>query len=60
MPPGAVLKAWTSQGSLERAGIWRSWRPLEVRVVQVVAGVDGTRDLRTGRLEDVLVADTIV
>ncbi len=60
MPPGRVLKAWISQGSLVKAGIWRSWMPLEVRVVHVAAGVGGTRDLRTGRLEDVLVAGTIV
>ncbi len=34
MPPGLVEDAWISQGSLEKAGIWRSWRPREVRVVQ--------------------------
>jgi len=33
MPPGRVLKAWISQGSLERAGIWRSLRLRDVRVV---------------------------
>ena len=60
MPPGLVLKAWISQGSLEKAGIWRSWRPQEVLVVQLVAGTDGTRGLRTARLGDVLVAGTIV
>lgn len=27
--PGRVLKAWISQGRLERAGIWRSWSPGE-------------------------------
>jgi len=58
-PPGAVLKAWISQGSLERAGIWRSLRLREVRVVQFVVGVDGTPSLRTGRLGDVLVAGTM-
>jgi len=47
MPPGAVLKAWISQGSLEKAGTWRMRRPLEVRVVQLVAGADAMRDLRT-------------
>jgi hypothetical protein len=50
MPPRRVLKAWISQGSLEKAGIWRSFRLREVRVVQWVAGVDGTRGLLTGRL----------
>jgi hypothetical protein len=30
-----------------------------VRMVKAVAGADGTRDLRTGRLGDVLVAGTI-
>ena len=59
MPPGAVEKAWISQGSLEREGIWRSFRLWEVRVVQLVAGVDRMLGLRTGRLEDVLVAGTI-
>src|SRR5580692_8619108 len=54
-PPGAVLKAWISQGSLERAGTWRSFRRLEVRVVQLVAGADGMRDLRAVRFGDVLV-----
>ena len=57
MPPWAVEKAWISQGSLEKAGIWRSLRPPEARVVQL-AGVDGTRGLRTGRFGDVLVAGT--
>jgi len=60
MPPGLVLKAWISQGSLERAGIWRSLRPREVRVVQLFAGTGGMRDLRTLRFGDVLVAGTIV
>jgi len=57
MPPGRVLKAWMSQGSLEKAGTWRSLRAREVRVVQLVAD---TRDLRAGRLGNVLVAGTIV
>ena len=60
MPPGAVLKAWISQGSLEKAGTWRSLRPLDVPVDQLRAGTGGTRDLRTLRLGDVLVAGTIV
>src|SRR5208282_1619686 len=34
MPPGAVLKAWISQGSLVRAGTWRSFRPREANVDQ--------------------------
>ena len=59
MPPGLVLKAWISQGSLERAGIWRSFRLWKVRVVKLVAGSDGVRGLRAGRLGDVLVAGTI-
>ena len=59
MPPELVLKAWISQDSLEKAGIWRSWRPREVRVVKLVAGSDGVRGLRVGRLGDVLVAGTI-
>src|SRR5580692_4321649 len=59
MPPGVVLKAWVSQGNLVRAGIWRSFRLWEVRMVKAVAGADGTRDLRMGRLGDVLVAGTI-
>jgi len=58
-PTGAVEKAWISQGSLVKAGTWRSLRPPETRVVQLVAGVDGPRGLRTGRLGDVLVAGTI-
>ena len=58
-PPGAVLKAWISQGSLEKAGTWRSFRLWDVRVVQLVAGAGGTRDLRDGRLGDVLAAGTI-
>jgi len=33
-PPGRVEKAWISQGSLEKAGIWRSLRSCESRVVQ--------------------------
>ncbi len=60
MPPGRVLKAWISQGSLEKAGTWRSFRLREARVVQLVAAWSGTRDLRAGRLGDVLVAGTIV
>jgi hypothetical protein len=58
-PPGAVEKAWINQGSLEKAGTWMSFRLPEVRVVQLVAGVDGTRGLRTGRLGDLLVTGTI-
>lgn len=34
MPPGAVLKAWMSQGSLEKERISRIWRPLDARLVQ--------------------------
>lgn len=34
MPPGTVEKAWTSQGSLERAGTWRRRSPREERLVQ--------------------------
>ena len=60
MPPGVVLKAWISQGSLEKAGTWRSFRPWDVRVVQLAARVDGARDLRMARFGDVLVAGTIV
>ena len=60
MPPGAVLKAWISQGSLEKAGICRSLRLREARVVHLVAGAGATRDLRAGRFDDVLVAGTIV
>jgi hypothetical protein len=59
-PPARVLKAWISQGSLEKAGIWRSLGPPEVRVAELDAGADGTRDLLGGRLRDVLVAGTIV
>jgi hypothetical protein len=33
-PPGAVPKAWISQGSLEKAGTWKSLRPPETWVVQ--------------------------
>jgi hypothetical protein len=29
-----VLKPWISQGSLEKAGIWRMRRPFEVLAVQ--------------------------
>lgn len=32
MPPGRVLKAWMSQGSLEKAGSWRILRPRDARV----------------------------
>ena len=60
VPPGEVEKAWTSQGSLERAAIWRSFRLSEVRVVKLAAGACGTRDLRPERLGDVLAAGTIV
>ncbi len=60
MPPGVVLKAWISQGSLEKAGTWRSFRPWDVRVAQLAARVDGARDLRMARFGDVLVAGTIV
>jgi len=59
-PPGRVLKAWISQGSLDKAGTWRIFRLQDVLVVQLVAGADAMRDLRTARLEDVLVAGTIV
>ncbi len=33
MPPGRVLKAWISQGSLEKAGTWRIWTSPDARVV---------------------------
>jgi hypothetical protein len=45
---------------LERAGTWRSFRLRETWVVQLVAGAGDTRDLRAGRLGNVLVAGTIV
>ena len=35
MPPGAVEKAWINQGSLQKAGTWRSLRLREERVVQI-------------------------
>lgn len=41
MPPERVLKAWISQGSLEKAGTWRSLRPREVRVIQEAEGEAG-------------------
>ncbi len=31
-PPGAVLKAWISRGSLEKVGAWSTFRPREVRI----------------------------
>src|ERR1700676_1346256 len=47
MPAGRVLKAWISQGSLEKAGTWRILAPLWVRVVQALAGGMSLRLLRT-------------
>ncbi len=58
-PPGAVLKAWMSQGSLEKAGTWMSLRPRDARVVKPAEGLDGMRSLRTARFEDDLVAGTM-
>jgi len=56
-PPGRVLKAWRSQGNLEKARTWRSLRPSEVRVVRkrvvgwrlgvIEAGVDLMIDIQT-------------
>ena len=60
MPPGLVENAWISQGNSDKAGIWRSFRLRDVRVVKLVAGADGTGDLRVGRLDGVLVAGTIL
>jgi hypothetical protein len=59
MPPGLVLKPWSSQGSLDRAGTWRIWRLWELRVVQPLSEVAELRDLGALRLRfDVRVGDT--
>src|SRR5580704_548777 len=42
-PPGLVLKPWRSHGSLEKAGTWRIWRPLDLRTAQFAAEVDPER-----------------
>src|SRR5579859_1092785 len=46
IPPGRVLKAWISQGSLEKARTWRILRPRDARVSS--AEDDGER-LRAAR-----------
>lgn len=54
MPPERVLNACVSQGSLEKAEIWRVVRPREARVVHAEDEVERLRATRFGGRDNVL------